>query len=90
MFSCQCGGERRGICTGGCREQQHPLGGVGSVAVSVQQPCLGFLEFLLCQALGSRLSPDKPCESDVTKCFPSDSLRDLCLCSCTGVSKSTA
>lgn len=58
--------------------------------MAVQQSCLGFLEFLLSQALVSRLSPDKQSESDVAECFPSDSRRDLCLCGCTGVSKSMA
>lgn len=63
---------------------------VAGVSVSVQQSCLGFPEFLLSQASVSWLSSDKQSESGVTKCFPSDSLGDLCLCSCTGVSKSMA
>lgn len=68
-----------------------PLGGGGRcVSVSVQQSCLALPEFLLSQTLVSWLSPAKQSESDVTKCCPSDSLRDLCLCSCTGVSKSMA
>lgn len=97
MFTCQSDGEGRGcpegdLCTGGCRSSSTPsvvLAGVG-VPVSVQQSCLGFLQFLLSQALVSRLSPDKQSESDVTECFPSDPLRDLCLCGCTGVSRSMA
>lgn len=58
---------------------------LAGVSVSVQQSCHGFLEFLLSPASVSRLSPDKQSQSDVTKCFPSGSLRDLCLCGCTGV-----
>lgn len=63
---------------------------LAGVPVSVPQSCLAFLQFLLSQALVSRLSPDKQSESDVTKCFPSDALRDLCSCGCTGVSRSMA
>lgn len=95
MFTCQSDGEGSG-CPEGCLNRRvqgaaaSPSVVVAGVSVSVEQSCLALLEFLLSQALVSWLSPAKQSESDVTKCCPSDSLRDLCLCSCTGVSKSMA
>lgn len=96
MFTCQSDGEGSGCPEGYLNRRVQgaaaasPSVVVAGVSVSVQQSCLALLEFLLSQALVSWLSPSKHSESDVTKCCPSDSLRDLCLCSCTGVSKSMA